>query len=227
REAEVIFHEFGHALHGLLSDVTYPSIAGTAVDFDFVEFPAQIYEHWMRQPEVIQEFALHYETGEPMPESLLESVKAAANAKSGFDNVEYIASGFVDLAYHRITDPKIIDTLDVNSFEDGVLAQAEMPHAIEMRHRSPHFLHSFAGELYAGGYYTYMWAGVLDNDGFAAFSESGDIFNPVLAQKLLDSVYSAGNSRPAMEAYIGFRGREPVVEPLLTNRGLRQDGPEM
>jgi peptidyl-dipeptidase Dcp len=227
REAEVIFHEFGHALHGLLSDVTYPSIAGTSVDYDFVEFPAQIYEHWMRQRDVIREFALHYETGEPIPDELLNRVREASNATSGFDNIEYIASGFVDLAFHRISDPKLIDDLDIDSFEDGVLAQAGMPHAIEMRHRSPHFLHSFAGELYAGGYYTYMWAGVLDNDGFAAFTETGDIFNPLLAKKLLDSVYSAGNSQPAMDAYVDFRGREPIVEPLLTNRGLRSDGPEM
>ncbi|MGB6231665.1 MAG: M3 family metallopeptidase [Litorimonas sp.] len=227
REAEVIFHEFGHGLHGLLSNVTYPSIAGTSVDFDFVEFPAQIYEHWMRQPEVIQAFALHHETGEPMPTALLERVRAAANAKSGFDNVEFIASGFVDLAFHRLTDPDIIRELDVNSFEDGVLAQIGMPHAIEMRHRSPHFLHSFAGELYAGGYYTYMWAGVLDNDGFAAFEEAGDPFDPELARKLYENVFSAGNSRPAMDAYVGFRGREPVVEPLLTNRGLQVDGPDM
>lgn len=227
REAEVIFHEFGHALHGLLSDVTYPSIAGTAVDFDFVEFPAQILEHWMRQPAVIQEFALHYETGKPMPEALLKRVQAATNAKSGFDNVEFIASGFVDLAFHRITDADMITNLDINAFEDGVLAQAEMPHAIEMRHRSPHFGHAFAGELYAGGYYTYMWAGVLDNDGFAAFTEAGDIFDEEVARKLYETVFSAGNSQPAMDAYIGFRGRQPIVEPLLTNRGLRQDTPEM
>ncbi len=223
REAEVIFHEFGHALHGLLSDVTYPSISGTAVDFDFVEFPAQIYEHWMREPAIIQEFALHYETGEPMPEELLEKVRAAGNAKSGFDNVEYIASGFVDLAFHRLTDPELIANLDVNSFEDGVLAQAGMPAAIEMRHRSPHFLHAFAGELYAGGYYTYMWAGVLDNDGYAAFEEAGDPFDQELAQKLYENVFSAGNRQPAMDAYIGFRGREPSVEPLLINRGLKND----
>ena len=164
-EALVIFHEFGHGLHGLLSDVNYPSISGTAVDFDFVEFPAQLYEHWMREPAVIQEFALHYETGKPMPEELLQSVRAAGNAKSGFDNVEYIASGFVDLAYHRLNDPDVIANLDINSFEDGVLAQIGKPYEIEMRHRSPHFGHAFAGELYAGGYYTYMWAGVLDNRG--------------------------------------------------------------
>lgn len=220
REAEVVFHEFGHALHGLLSNVTHPSISGTAVDFDFVEFPAQIYEHWMREPAVIAEFARHYETGEPMPPALLDGMRAAANAKSGFDNVEFIASGFVDLAFHRLSDADLIANLDVNSFEDGVLAQVGMPYEIEMRHRSPHFLHSFAGELYAGGYYTYMWAGVLDNDGYAAFEEAGDPFDPELARKLYENVFSAGNSRPAMDAYVSFRGREPSTEPLLINRGL-------
>ncbi|MEM1448786.1 MAG: M3 family metallopeptidase [Planctomycetota bacterium] len=220
REAETIFHEFGHALHGLLSSVTYPSIAGTSVDYDFVEFPAQIFEHWIRQPEVIQEFALHHETGEPMPLALIERLRAASNATSGFDNVEFIASAFVDLAFHRITDPSVLAKLDVDSFEDGVLAQARIPLAIEMRHRSPHFRHSFGGELYASGYYTYMWAGVLDNDGFAAFEEAGDIYDPVLAERLYRNVYSAGNRRPAMKAYVGFRGREPSTAPLLRNRGL-------
>ena len=225
-EAQVIFHEFGHGLHGLLSDVNYPSISGTAVDFDFVEFPAQLYEHWMREPAVIQEFALHYETGKPMPPELLDSVRAAGNAKSGFDNVEYIASGFVDLAYHRLNDPDVIANLDINSFEDGVLAQIGKPYEIEMRHRSPHFGHAFAGELYAGGYYTYMWAGVLDNDGYSAFEEVDDPFDAELARKLYDNVYSAGNSRPAMDAYIGFRGREPSTGPLLRNRGLVVEEPE-
>lgn len=220
REAEVIFHEFGHGLHGLLSDVTYPSISGTSVDFDFVEFPAQVLEHWMRQPAVIREFARHHETGEPMPTELLERMQAAANAKSGFDNVEYIASAFVDLAFHRLEDPDAIRQLDIDAFEDGVLAQAGRPAAIEMRHRSPHFLHSFASQLYAGGYYTYLWAGVLDNDGFAAFEEAGDAFDPDLARKLHEYVFAAGNLRPAMEAYVAFRGREPSTEALLENRGL-------
>ena len=220
REAEVVFHEFGHALHGLLSNVTYGSISGTSVDFDFVEFPAQIYEHWMRQPEVIKEFALHHETGESMPTELIERLKAAANAQSGFDNVEFIASAFVDLAFHRITDPEVLANLDINSFEDGVLSQARIPKAIEMRHRSPHFGHSFSGELYASGYYTYMWAGVLDNDGFAAFEEAGNIYDKALAKKLHEYVFSAGNKRTAMDAYIGFRGREPSTVPLLRNRGL-------
>ena len=223
REAEVVFHEFGHGLHGLLSDVTHPSISGTSVDFDFVEFPAQIYEHWMREPAVIQEFALHHETGEPMPAELLEKVRAAANAKSGFDNVEFIASAFVDLAFHRLDDQDAIAAIDVNAFEDEVLAEAGKPDAIEMRHRSPHFLHSFAGELYAGGYYTYMWAGVLDNDGYAAFEEAGDPFDPELARKLHDYVFAAGNARPAMDAYVGFRGRAPNTDALIKNRGLEQD----
>ncbi|MEO1480434.1 MAG: M3 family metallopeptidase, partial [Bacteroidota bacterium] len=131
REAEVVFHEFGHGLHGLLSNVTYPSIAGTAVDYDFVEFPAQIFEHWMRQPAVLQEFALHHETGEPMPLKLIDRVRAASNSTSGFDNVEFIASAFVDLAFHRITNPAVLAELDVDSFEDGVLAQARIPLAIE------------------------------------------------------------------------------------------------
>lgn len=226
REAEVVFHEFGHGLHGLLSNVTYPSISGTAVDYDFVEFPAQIFEHWMRQPQVIQEFALHHETGEPMPMELIERLQAAGNATSGFDNVEFIASAFVDLAFHRITDPAVLAELDVDSFEDGVLSQARIPKAIEMRHRSPHFRHSFGGDLYASGYYTYMWAGVLDNDGFAAFEEAGDIYDPALAKKLYESVYSAGNRRPAMEAYVGFRGRKPSTAPLLQNRGLNPERPD-
>jgi peptidyl-dipeptidase Dcp len=161
-----------------------------------------------------------------MPTALLDRVRAAANAKAGFDNVEFIASAFVDLAFHRITDPEVLATLDVNAFEDGVLAQARIPRAIEMRHRSPHFLHSFASQLYASGYYTYMWAGVLDNDGFAAFEEAGDIFDPKLARKLHDWVYSAGNRRPAMEAYIGFRGRKPSTTPLLRNRGLAPEVPQ-
>ncbi len=226
REAEVIFHEFGHGLHGLLSDVTYPSISGTAVDFDFVEFPAQVMEHWMRQPAVIREFARHHETGAPMPADLLDRVLAGANAKSGFDNVEFIASAFVDLAYHRLEDPEAIAGLDIDAFEDGVLAQAGRPAAIEMRHRSPHFRHSFGGEFYAGGYYTYLWAGVLDNDGFAAFEEAGDAFDPELARRLKEYVFAAGNTRPAMEAYMKFRGREPSTEALLRNRGLTGGGGE-
>ncbi|MEO1039532.1 MAG: M3 family metallopeptidase [Pseudomonadota bacterium] len=216
-DAVTLFHEFGHGLHGLLSSTDFPSLAGTAVDRDFVEFPAQIYEHWLSQPEVLERFALHHETGEPMPPELLERVLSARTFNQGFATVEFLNSGFVDMAYHLAEDPTAIN---IREFEQEVLGARENLEDIPMRHRSTHFLHTFAGEGYSAGYYSYLWAGVLDNDGFAAFEEAGDIFDPELAQKLLDSVFAAGNSQPAMDAYVGFRGREPNVEPLLRNRGF-------
>ncbi|MEQ8405179.1 MAG: M3 family metallopeptidase [Oceanicaulis sp.] len=216
-DASTLFHEFGHALHGLLSSTEYPSLAGTSVDRDFVEFPAQIYEHWLEQPEVLERFAVHHETGEPMPAELLERVLEAQTFNQGFATVEFLNSGFVDMAYHLNTEP---ESVDIAAFEREVLDSRDNVNAIPMRHRSTHFLHTFAGEGYSSGYYSYLWAGVLDNDGFAAFEEAGDIFDPELAQKLYDSVFSAGDSQPAMDAYVGFRGREPNVEPLLRNRGF-------
>lgn len=215
-DATTLFHEFGHGLHGILSNTEYPSLAGTSVDRDFVEFPAQILEHWLAQPEILERFALHHETGEPMPVELLERMLAAATFNAGFENVEFLNSGFVDMAFHLEQNPA---ELDVEAFEAEVLASRQSPRQIPMRHRSTHFLHSFSGEGYAAGYYSYLWAGVLDNDGFAAFEEAGDIFDPETAQRLYD-VLSGGNTRPAMEMYTGFRGREPSVEPLLRNRGL-------
>ncbi|MEM6796682.1 MAG: M3 family metallopeptidase [Acidobacteriota bacterium] len=216
-DAVTLFHEFGHGLHGLLSDTEFPSLAGTSVDRDFVEFPAQLYEHWLSQPEVLERFALHHETGEPMPPELLERVLNATKFNQGFATVEFLNSGFVDLAYHLNQDPA---SLEIDAFENEVLASRKNLEDIPMRHRSTHFLHTFAGEGYSSGYYSYLWAGVLDNDGFAAFEESGDIFDAELAQKLYDSVYSAGDKEPAMEAYVGFRGREPEVGALLRNRGF-------
>jgi len=216
-DAVTLFHEFGHGLHGLLSNTEYASLAGTSVDRDFVEFPAQIYEHWLSQPEVLERFALHHDTGEPMPAALLERILAAGTFNQGFATVEFLNSGFVDLEYHLNTNT---DTIKIDTFENRILGKRDNLEDIPMRHRSTHFLHAFAGEGYASGYYSYLWAGVLDNDGFAAFEEAGDIFDPDLARKLLDSVYSAGDSLPAMDAYIGFRGREPNVEPLLHNRGF-------
>ncbi|MCC5996415.1 MAG: M3 family metallopeptidase [Oceanicaulis sp.] len=215
-DATTLFHEFGHGLHGLLSNTEFPSLAGTSVDRDFVEFPAQVYEHWLAQPEVLERFALHYETGEPMPRELLERVLEAQNFNEGFRTVEFLNSGFVDMGYHLETNPGAID---VEAFETEVLTRYGSPQAIPMRHRSTHFLHSFAGEGYSAGYYSYMWAGVLDNDGFDAFLEAGDIFDPETASRLYD-VYSSGNTIPAMDNYINFRGREPSVEPLLRNRGF-------
>jgi len=216
-DAVTLFHEFGHGLHGLLSDTEYPSLAGTSVDRDFVEFPAQLFEHWLSEPEVLERFALHYETGEPMPPELLERVLEAQKFNQGFATVEFLNSGFVDMAYHLNTEP---GEIEIDAFENQVLNSRENLEDIPMRHRSTHFLHAFAGEGYSSGYYSYLWAGVLDNDGFAAFEEAGDVFDPELSRKLLESVYSAGDSEPAMDAYVGFRGREPNVEPLLRNRGF-------
>jgi len=216
-DAVTLFHEFGHGLHGLLSDTEFASLAGTAVDRDFVEFPAQIYEHWLSEPEVLQRFALHHETGEPMPPELLERVLEATVFNQGFATVEFLNSGFVDLAYHLNTDPA---SIEIDAFETEVLESRQNLEDIPMRHRSTHFLHTFAGEGYSSGYYSYLWAGVLDNDGFAAFEEAGDIFDPDLAQRLYDSVFSAGDSQPAMDAYVAFRGRAPEVGPLLRNRGF-------
>ncbi|MFN3835395.1 MAG: M3 family metallopeptidase [Glycocaulis sp.] len=215
-DASTLFHELGHGLHGILSNTDYPSLAGTAVDRDFVEFPAQIMEHWLEQPEILQRFALHHETGEPMPIELLERVLAASTFNAGFENVEFLNSGFVDMAFHLHEDPA---SIDVQAFEQEILESRQNLRQIPMRHRSTHFLHSFSGEGYAAGYYSYLWAGVLDNDGFAAFEEAGDIFDPETAQRLYE-VFSGGNTRPAMDMYTGFRGREPSVEPLLRNRGL-------
>ncbi|MEM6327483.1 MAG: M3 family metallopeptidase [Bacteroidota bacterium] len=218
-DATTLFHEFGHGLHGLLSNTEYPSLAGTSVDRDFVEFPAQIYEHWLSQPEVLERFALHHETGEPMPSALLERVLNATTFNQGFATVEFLNSGFVDLAYHLTTNPT---SLQIDAFEAEVLASRQNLEDIPMRHRSTHFLHTFAGEGYSSGYYSYLWAGVLDNDGFAAFEEAGDIFDPELAQKLYESVFSAGDTQPAMDAYVDFRGREPNVDALLRNRGFTE-----
>ncbi|MEM9596811.1 MAG: M3 family metallopeptidase [Acidobacteriota bacterium] len=218
-DAVTLFHEFGHGLHGLLSNTEYPALAGTAVDRDFVEFPAQIYEHWLSQSEVLQRFALHHETDEPMPPELLQRVLDATKFNEGFSTVEFLNSGFVDLAYHLNTDPT---SLEIDTFEDEVLASRKSLDDIPMRHRSTHFLHTFAGEGYSSGYYSYLWAGVLDNDGFAAFEEAGDIFDAELAQKLYENVYSAGDTQRAMDAYVGFRGREPTVDALLRNRGFTE-----
>lgn len=215
-DATTLFHELGHGLHGILSNTEYPSLAGTSVDRDFVEFHAQILEHWLAQPEILETYATHYETGEPMPVELLERVLEAQTFNAGFENVEFLNSGFVDMAFHLEENPSEID---VEAFEAEVLESRQNLRQIPMRHRSTHFLHSFSGEGYAAGYYSYLWAGVLDNDGFAVFEEAGDIFDPEASQRLYE-VFSGGNTRPAMELYTGFRGREPSVEPLLRNRGL-------
>ncbi len=214
-DARTLFHEFGHGLHGLLSDVTFPSIAGTAVSTDFVELPSQLYEHWLSAPEVLERFAIHYKTGKPMPEKLRKRLSAARNFNQGFATVEYTASALVDMALYAIEDPA---RLDIAKFEKETLDNIGMPAEIVMRHRLPHFMHIVGG--YAAGYYSYLWSEVMDADAFAAFEEAGDVFHPKTAKKLAEYIYSAGNRRDPHEAYVAFRGRPPKIEGLLKKRGL-------
>ncbi|HTV34355.1 MAG TPA: M3 family metallopeptidase [Methylocella sp.] len=218
-DARTLFHEFGHALHGLLSDVTYPLLSGTNVDRDFVEFPSQLYEHWLEQKEVLARFALHHETGEPMPDTLLQRLLSARQFNQGFATVEYTASALVDLALHLEPRPGDLDIVD---FERRQLAKLGMPDSIVMRHRTPHFQHVFSGDAYSAGYYSYLWSEILDADGFEAFEESGDIFDPGLAQKLLDCVYAAGRLREPDDAYRAFRGRDATPDALLRKRGFAE-----
>ncbi|HWA31474.1 MAG TPA: M3 family metallopeptidase, partial [Rhizomicrobium sp.] len=217
-EARTLFHEFGHALHGLLSNVRFPRIAGTNVARDFVELPSQIFEHWLEEPAVLEKFAVHVETGKPMPKALLEKLVAARNFNKGFETVEFLASAFVDLDFHALESPGVVD---VAAFEKTSLARIGMPDEIAMRHRPAHFLHIFGGDGYSAGYYSYMWAEVLDADGFQAFKEAGNPFDPATAKRLHDYVYAAGGTRDYAEAYRLFRGRDPKIDALLEGRGLK------
>ncbi|TXM69742.1 M3 family metallopeptidase [Methylobacterium sp. WL120] len=217
-DARTLFHEFGHALHGLLSDVTYPVLAGTAVSGDFVELPSQLYEHWLEQPEVLRTHARHHRTGEPMPEALLTKLLAARTFNQGLATVEYTSSAIVDMTLHLSAGGE--DGLDVGAFEADALERIAMPSEINMRHRTPHFAHIFSGDGYAAGYYSYLWSEVLDADAFDAFREAGDIFDPATAKRLRTYVYGAGNLRDPREAYTAFRGRLPSTGPLLRKRGL-------
>ncbi len=216
-DARTLFHEFGHALHGLLSSVTYPKIAGTNVATDFVELPSQLYEHWIQQPDVLRRFARHYRTGDVMPEELVRRLIAARNFNKGFATVEYIACAAVDLDFHSLTSP---ETIDPTAFEAQARSRIGMPDEIAMRHRPPHFAHIFSGGGYAAAYYSYMWSEVLDADAFAAFEETGDIFDPVTAQRLRDTIYAAGGSQDPADAYKAFRGRLPSADALLRKRGF-------
>ena len=214
-DARTLFHEFGHALHQMLSNVTYESVSGTSVARDFVELPSQLYEHWLEVPDVLREYATHAETGAPMPQDMLDKVLKAANFDQGFQTVEYVASALVDLAFHEGEPPT-----DPMARQAEVLAELGMPHAIGMRHATPHFAHVFAGDGYSSGYYSYMWSEVMDADAFAAFEEAGDAFDAERAKALEENILSTGGSRDAEELYIAFRGRLPGVEALLKGRGL-------
>jgi len=214
-DARTLFHEFGHALHQMLSDVTYGSVSGTSVARDFVELPSQLYEHWLDVPEVLRAFAVHAETGEAMPQALLDNVLAAATYDMGFQTVEYVVSALVDLAFHDGAAP-----VDPMARQAEVLEELGMPPAISMRHATPHFAHVFAGDGYSSGYYSYMWSEVMDADAFAAFEEAGGPFDPEQAQALEAHILSTGGSVDAAELYKAFRGRLPGVEALLKGRGL-------
>jgi peptidyl-dipeptidase Dcp len=214
-DARTLFHEFGHALHQMLSDVTYESLSGTNVARDFVELPSQLYEHWLEVPEVLGRHARHVETGAPIPPDLLDKVLGAANFDMGFQTVEYVASALVDLAFHEGAAPA-----DVMARQAEVLHEIGMPPAITMRHASPHFAHVFAGDGYSSGYYSYMWSEVMDADAFASFLEAGEAFDPDRAQALECHVLSRGGTEEAATLYEAFRGRMPGVAALLKGRGL-------
>ena len=214
-DARTLFHEFGHALHQMLSNVTYETISGTSVARDFVELPSQLFEHWLEVPEVLAEFATHADTGEPMPQEMLERLLAAGTYDMGFQTVEYIASALVDLDFHQGEPPS-----DPMQRQAEVLDSIGMPAAIAMRHATPHFAHVFAGDGYSSGYYSYMWSEVMDADAFDAFQEANGPFDKSIAAKLEEHVLSAGGSKDAAELYLEFRGKMPGAEALLKGRGL-------
>ncbi|MCV3239009.1 M3 family metallopeptidase [Mesorhizobium sp. ZC-5] len=215
-EAKTLFHEFGHALHGTLTEVTWPSVSGTSVSRDFVELPSQLYEHWLTVPEVLAKHALHYKTGEPMPKELIDKMLAARTFNAGFATVEFASSALVDMAYHSRPDAPE----DPYRFESETLKKLEMPEAIIMRHRTPHFLHVFSGDGYSAGYYSYLWSEVLDADAFKAFEETGNVFNSALAAKLKKHIYSAGGSADPEKLYVAFRGKMPSPDAMMEKRGL-------
>jgi len=219
-DAETLFHEFGHALHGLLSNVQYPSLAGTQVFRDYVEFPSQINEHWLATPEVLQRFALHYQTGEPIPASLVQRIENASTFNQGFDTVEFLASAMFDMRVHLVGADSGVDKIDPRTFERETLAKLGMPKEIVMRHRSPHFQHIFGSDSYSAGYYSYLWADVLTADAFQAFVEAGGPYDRAVAARLRDNVLSQGNTVDPAEGYRRFRGRDAHVDALMKKRGF-------
>jgi peptidyl-dipeptidase Dcp len=217
-DARTLFHEFGHGLHGLLSDVTYRRLSGTQVLRDFVELPSQIFEHWITLPEVLQRHARHWQTDQPIPQELVTRLQRAQRFNQGYETVRYTASAMVDMAVHSLTDAE--PPADLCAFEAELMRAAGLPNAVGMNHRLVHFQHLFAGSSYAAGYYVYLWAEVLDADGFDAFTEAGSAFDPAVAERLLRHVYASGNSVEPGAAYAAFRGRSATVQPLLKKRGL-------
>ncbi len=214
-DAVTLFHELGHALHGLLSQVRFPRLSGTSVARDFVELPSQIFEHWLEEPAVLERFARHYQTGQAIPPDLLQKLLRAKNYGQGFATVEFLASAIIDMDYHTQEPPA-----DSLAAQDQTLARIGMPAEIAPRHAAPHFTHVFGSEGYSAGYYAYLWSEVLDADGFKAFKEARDPFDPATAHRLYKYIFSSGGTRDFAEAYRAFRGRDPRVEALLEGRGL-------
>lgn len=215
-DATTMFHEFGHALHGLSSNVTYPTLSGTNVARDYVEFPSQLLEHWLITPEVLQKFALHYQTGKPIPQDLVEKIKKAGTFNEGFATTEYLASALVDMKLHLAGDEKI----DPDKFERDTLAELGMPKEIVMRHRTPQFGHVFSSDGYSAGYYSYLWSDVITADAYEAFVEGKGPYDKAVGAKLVKYVFSVGNTVDPADAYRMFRGRDPKVEALMKKRGF-------
>ena len=215
-DVSTLFHEFGHALHGLLSDCTYDRLSGTSVAIDFVELPSQIMENWVFEPEVLKMYAKHYETGEVIPKELLDKLTKASHFNQGFITVEYLAASFLDMDWHTLTDT---EEMDVIAFENKSMARIGLIPEIVSRYRSSHFRHIFSGG-YSSGYYSYIWAEVLDADAYEAFRETS-LFDPETAKSFRENIMSRGGTEDPMTLYLRFRGAEPSVEPLLKNRGLK------
>jgi peptidyl-dipeptidase Dcp len=215
-DATTMFHEFGHALHGLNSSVNYPSLSGTSVPRDYVEFPSQLMERWLATPEVLERFARHYQTDKPIPKELVDKLERASTFRQGFDTVEYLASALVDMKLHLAGARPI----DPDAFERETLAALGMPHEIVMRHRTPQFTHVFSGEGYAAGYYSYLWSDVLAADAWEAFTEAGGPWDPAVAKRLHDDVFSVGNTIDPADGYRAFRGRDPSIAALMRKRGF-------
>lgn len=217
-DARTLFHEFGHGLHGMLSDVSYERLSGTNVLKDFVELPSQLFEHWISEPQVLKQHARHWQTDAPIPDVLIERMHAARRFNQGYETVRYCASSYADMAVHSLAREQI--PADLSAWEADELQRRGLPEGVGMNHRLVHFQHLFSGAGYAAGYYVYLWAEVLDADGYEAFTEAGGPFDPQVAERLRRCIYASGNSVEPGAAYAAFRGRAPTVEPLLRKRGL-------
>jgi peptidyl-dipeptidase Dcp len=215
-DAVTMFHEFGHALHGLSSNVTYPTLSGTNVARDYVEFPSQLLEHWLSTPEVLQRFALHYQTGKPIPQTLVDKIRRASTFNQGFATTEYLSSALVDMKLHLAGGQKI----DADAFEKETLAALGMPSELVMRHRTPQFAHVFSSDGYSAGYYSYLWSDVLTADVYGAFTEGKGPYDKEVARRLIKYIFSVGNTVDPAEAYRTFRGRDPKVDALMIKRGF-------